>query len=50
MNAFIDEHRAAHWVEPICSALQVARRRTGATLPASVTRRCCRREHNVTQI
>ena len=24
MNAFIDEHRAAHGVEPICSALQVA--------------------------
>jgi transposase InsO family protein len=24
VNAFIDEHRAAHGVEPICSALQVA--------------------------
>ncbi|TSE23900.1 Integrase core domain protein [Tepidimonas aquatica] len=24
MNAFIDEHRAAHGVEPICTALQVA--------------------------
>lgn len=24
MNAFIDEHRSAHGVEPICRALQIA--------------------------
>ncbi len=47
MNAFIDEHRAAHGVEPICSALQVApsayrrhaaRVRDPALLPARVRR------------
>jgi len=43
VNAFIDEHRACHGVEPICSALQVApsayrrhaaRQRDSALLPA----------------
>ena len=47
MNAFIDEHRAAHGVEPICSALQVApsayrrhaaRRRDPTLLPARAVR------------
>ena len=47
MNAFIDEHRAAHGVEPICSALQVApsayrrhaaRVREPALLPARAQR------------
>ena len=47
MNAFIDEHRARHGVEPICSALQVApsayrryaaRRRNPAVLPARAQR------------
>ncbi len=47
MNAFIDEHRAAHGVEPICSALQVApsayrrhaaRQRKPALQPARVQR------------
>ena len=47
MNAFIDEHRGAHGVEPICSALQVApsayrrhaaRVRVPALLPARAQR------------
>ncbi len=47
MNAFIDEHRAAHGVEPICTALQVApsayrrhaaRVREPARLPARAQR------------
>ena len=47
MNAFIDEHRAAHGVEPICRALQVvpsvyrrhaARQRNPALLPARARR------------
>jgi transposase InsO family protein len=47
VNAFIDEHRAAHGVEPICSALQVApsayrrhaaRVREPALLPARAQR------------
>ena len=47
MNAFIDEHKAAHGVEPICSALQVApsayrrhaaRVREPALLPARAQR------------
>ena len=47
MNAFIDEHRAAHGVEPICTALQVApsayrrhaaRVREPALLPARARR------------
>ncbi len=47
MNAFIDEHRGAHGVEPICSALQVApsaywrhaaRVRQPALLPARAQR------------
>ena len=47
MNAFIDEHRAAHGVEPICRALQVApsayrrhaaRRRDPALLPTRAVR------------
>ena len=47
MNAFIDEHRAAHGVEPICSAPQVApsvyrrhaaRQRNPALLPARARR------------
>jgi transposase InsO family protein len=47
VNAFIDEHRAAHGVEPICSALQVApsayrrhaaRRRDPTLLPARAVR------------
>lgn len=47
MNAFIDEHRAAHGVEPICSALQIApsayrrhaaRLREPALLPARAQR------------
>jgi len=47
VNAFIDEHRAAHGVEPICSALQVApsayrrhaaRQRDPALLPARARR------------
>jgi transposase InsO family protein len=47
VNAFIDEHRAAHGVEPICSALQVApsayrrhaaRQRKPALLPARAQR------------
>jgi transposase InsO family protein len=47
VNAFIDEHRAAHGVEPICSALQVApsvyrrhaaRQRNSALLPARARR------------
>jgi hypothetical protein len=45
VNAFIDEHRAAHGVEPICSALQVA----PVTLPASVTLHSCQRAHGVTR-
>ena len=47
MNAFIDEHRARHGVEPICRALQVApsayrrhaaRQRNPALLPARARR------------
>ena len=47
MNAFIDEHRARHGIEPICSALQVApsayrryaaRRRNPALVPARAQR------------
>jgi len=47
VNAFIDEHRAAHGVEPICSALQdapsayrrhAARQRNPALLPARAQR------------
>jgi putative transposase len=47
VNAFIDEHRGAHGVEPICSALQVApsayrrhaaRQRDPARLPARAQR------------
>jgi putative transposase len=47
VNAFIDEHRAAHGVEPICSALQIApsayrrhaaRLRDPARLPARARR------------
>ena len=47
MNAFIDEHRVAHGIEPICSALQVApsayrrhaaRVRERALLPARAQR------------
>ena len=50
MNAFIDEHRAAHGVEPICSALQVApsayrryaaRRRDPTLLPARAVENQC---------
>jgi hypothetical protein len=36
MRAFVDRHRDAHGVEPICRVLQVARRATGAMRPGSV--------------
>ena len=48
MIAFIDEHRGAYGVEPICKVLPIARRPTVLMPPGGPTRQGYRRAPNAT--